>query len=83
MEMKKEFSPLADSFVLSQSQINTRKQMENKNPSAYLFLFLRKERSMKKETNLNQVKDLAKTFLMLDIAETKMSPLIVKHPFKC
>lgn len=36
---------------------------------------------MKKETNLNQVKDLAKTFLMLDIAETKMSPLIVKHPF--
>ena len=33
---------------------------------------------MKKET---QVKDLAKTFLMLDIAETKMSPLIVKHPF--
>ncbi len=36
---------------------------------------------MKKETNLNQVKDLAKTFLRLDIAETKMSPLIVKHPF--
>lgn len=36
---------------------------------------------MKKETNLNQVKDLAKNFLMLDIAETKMSPLIVKHPF--
>lgn len=25
---------------------------------------------MKKETNLNQVKDLAKIFLMLDIAET-------------
>lgn len=36
---------------------------------------------MRKETNLNQVKDMAKTFLMLDITETKMSPLIVKHPF--
>lgn len=27
------------------------------------------------------MKDLAKTFLMLDIAETRMSPLIVRHPF--
>lgn len=36
---------------------------------------------MRKETDLNQVKDLAKTFLMLDIAETRMSPLIVRHPF--
>ena len=36
---------------------------------------------MGKGTNLTQVKDWAKTFLLLDIEETKMSPFIVKHPF--
>lgn len=36
---------------------------------------------MRKETDLSKVKTVAKTFLMQDIKETPMSPLVVKHPF--
>ncbi len=36
---------------------------------------------MRKETDLSKVKTLAITFLMQDIKETPMSPLVVKHPF--
>lgn len=36
---------------------------------------------MRKNTDLNRVKSLAKTFLMLDIEPTAMSPVVVKHPF--
>lgn len=36
---------------------------------------------MRKNTDLNQVKALAKTFLMLDIEQTGASPLVVHHPF--
>ena len=32
-------------------------------------------------TDLNEIKKLAKLFLMLDIQETEFSPLVVKHPF--
>ena len=32
-------------------------------------------------TDLEQVKSIAKTFLYLDIQTTKLSPIIVKHPF--
>lgn len=33
------------------------------------------------ETNLAAVKSLAHTLLWLDIQPTKMSPMVVKHPF--
>lgn len=33
------------------------------------------------ETALTKLKALARTFLMLDIQPTKMSPMVVKHPF--
>lgn len=39
------------------------------------------QRIMRKNTDLNQVKALAKTFLMLDIEQTEASPLVVHHPF--
>ena len=34
-----------------------------------------------KQTNMEQVKDLAKMFLHMDVGKTKFSPIIVKHPF--
>lgn len=34
-----------------------------------------------KETNLPRLKSLAHSFLTLDIEPTKMSPIVVKHPF--
>lgn len=36
---------------------------------------------MKKETDLAELKTVAKTLLMTDIHETPYSPMIVKHPF--
>jgi len=36
---------------------------------------------MQKDTELNQVKSLAKTFLMLDIEPDALSPFVVHHPF--
>ena len=33
------------------------------------------------ETDLKKLKSLAHSFLELDIQPTKMSPLVVKHPF--
>lgn len=36
---------------------------------------------MRKNTDLKQVKALAQTFLMLDIEQTDMSPIVVHHPF--
>lgn len=36
---------------------------------------------MRKETDLRQVKATARAMLMLDIGETDLSPMIVKHPF--
>lgn len=36
---------------------------------------------MKTTTDMNEIKKLAKLFLMLDIQETEFSPLVVKHPF--
>lgn len=36
---------------------------------------------MRKETDLGEVKAMAKTFLRLDIKKTELAPLIVKHPF--
>lgn len=36
---------------------------------------------MRKETDMKGLKNLARTFLMLDIQPTKFSPMIVKHPF--
>lgn len=36
---------------------------------------------MKKETDLNQIKSMARAFLYLDFQETKFSPMIIKHPF--
>ena len=34
-----------------------------------------------KQTNLEEVKDVAKMFLYMDIGETAYSPIIIKHPF--
>lgn len=39
----------------------------------------RKSKSI--ETNMESVKSVAKTFLYLDIETTKLSPIIIKHPF--
>lgn len=36
---------------------------------------------MKAQTDLSGIKNLAKTFLMLDIETTPLSPIIVTHPF--
>lgn len=36
---------------------------------------------MLKRTDLEQVKDMAKMFLYLDIKKTKFSPIVIKHPF--
>jgi len=36
---------------------------------------------MQKQTNMEQVKDIAKMFLYMDIGKTKFSPIVVKHPF--
>lgn len=36
---------------------------------------------MKKETDLNQIKSMARTFLYLDIEETKFGAIMVQHPF--
>ena len=36
---------------------------------------------MRKETDLRQVKAIARALLMLDIGKTDFSPMIVKHPF--
>lgn len=36
---------------------------------------------MRKETDLEQVKEVAKDLLMLDIEENEMSPMFVEHPF--
>lgn len=36
---------------------------------------------MKKETDLNQIKSMARTFLYLDIEETKYGTIMVQHPF--
>ncbi len=36
---------------------------------------------MKKETNLTLVKSVAKALLMTDLQTTKISPLVVQHPF--
>lgn len=36
---------------------------------------------MRRETDLEQLKALAKTFLHFDIQLTKFSPMIIKHPF--
>ena len=40
-----------------------------------------KERYHKKETNLEEVKKVAKMFLHLDIVKTEFFPIVVKHPF--
>ena len=34
-----------------------------------------------KKTNLEKVKEVAKMFLYLDIKKTKLSPIVIKHPF--
>ena len=36
---------------------------------------------MLKQTNLEQVKDVARIFLYMDVGKTKFSPMIIKHPF--
>lgn len=36
---------------------------------------------MKKETDLNQIKSMARTFIYLDIEETKFGAIMVQHPF--
>lgn len=36
---------------------------------------------MKEETDLRAVKALAHAMLELDIEQTRLSPLVVKHPF--
>ena len=36
---------------------------------------------MKEQTDLGAVKALARAMLELDIEQTKLSPLVVKHPF--
>lgn len=36
---------------------------------------------MKEETNLEQIKEMARLFLMFEPKETPFSPMIVKHPF--
>lgn len=40
-----------------------------------------KERHMKNETDLESVKAVARSFLMLEPQETEFSPAIIKHPF--
>lgn len=36
---------------------------------------------MKKETDMAEVKSIAKMLLMTDVHETKFSPIVVQHPF--
>lgn len=36
---------------------------------------------MRKQTNMQEVKALARSFLMFDPEPTELSPLVVKHPF--
>lgn len=36
---------------------------------------------MKTETDLNEIKSLARMLVMLDVQETEYAPIIVKHPF--
>lgn len=36
---------------------------------------------MQKQTNMEQVKDVAKMFLHMGVGKTKFSPIVVKHPF--
>ena len=36
---------------------------------------------MQKQTNMEQVKDVAKMFLRMGVGKTKFSPIVVKHPF--
>lgn len=36
---------------------------------------------MKKETDLNQIKSMARIFLYLAIEETKYATIVVQHPF--
>ena len=40
-----------------------------------------KQRKRPEETDLDQLKHLAAVFLELDIVPTKLSPVVVKHPF--
>lgn len=36
---------------------------------------------MLKQTNLEQVKEIARMFLYIDVGKTKYSPVVIKHPF--
>ena len=36
---------------------------------------------MKPSTDLNQLKSTAKSLLYIDVSETELSPMIVKHPY--
>ena len=48
-----------------------------------LFLYSNsgKESLMKKETDMAEVKSIAKMLLMTDVYETEFSPIVVQHPF--
>lgn len=54
----------------------------DKNKSMRFFYSHRKEeKTMRKQTDLDEIKRTAITLLHTDIYETPYSPMIVKHPF--
>ena len=54
---------------------------EEKSVCLFLYSNLGKESLMKKETDMAEVKSIAKMLLMTDVNETKFSPMVVQHPF--
>ena len=57
------------------------RHMEEKIRVPFLFSHSGKESLMKKETDMDEVKSIAKMLLMTDVHETKFSPMVVQHPF--